>query len=95
MKPQGEYRYLDFRKIDWELFEEILWDDFISEHAVSTAWIEENREFVTEITLETFRLFRMGNTMRLRDCSKMIENFIVLMFKFKPGQENLPDEKSW
>lgn len=91
MKPQGELRYSDFKDIDWELFEEILWDDFISEYAVSTSWIEQNREFVTEITIESFRLFKMGGTLTIRDCAKLIENFLVLMFKFKPGQENIPD----
>ena len=94
-KTQGEFVYSDFKDIDWELFYDIIWADFISDLAVSDAWLNKNTEFVTEITIESYRIFKLSNKLTIRDCAKLIESFIIMSFKFKPSQENIHDKNSF
>lgn len=85
----GYFTYTDFQSITYEEFYDILWEDFVSPQVISTAWLDENADFVDNITFDAFRNFEMDPSMSIRILARTVESIIFNMFKFKPGQENI------
>lgn len=84
----GSYTYRDFQEMTYEDFYDALWVDFISDKVISTAWMDENADFVDNITFDAYRNFEMDGTMTIRILARTIESIVFNMFKFKPKQEN-------
>lgn len=75
-------------KMNFHDFYEYLWEDEALEIIVSTAYLEENDDFIRNWTLELFRLYEMAN-IEARYIKKMVEITMTNLFFFNPGTENI------
>lgn len=82
-----DYRYKDFQEKRGELhFEEFLdmvWNDYISEKIVSSAYYSENFDFISALTFDSYRLFQMDDKLTMRIIVRQLESFFFNLFRFK------------
>ena len=51
--------YSDFQELTYEEFYDLLWED-ISEKIVSTSYLDEYEDFISNLTFDMFRLYQMN-----------------------------------
>lgn len=76
---------------DYEAFYEELWSEYISEKIVSTNYINRNQAFIDSITFDMFNLSLKAN-LPVNIIGKMLESYFFNLFRFKAGNENIPDD---
>lgn len=77
-------------KLTYEEFRDLVWDSYISEKIVSTIYMNENDNFVNNITFDAFLLY-LKTDIDVKIFAKMMESFFYTLFKFKGGNENIED----
>lgn len=82
--------YKDFQEISYEEFSDLLWEE-VSEKIISTAYLENNSDFVNTITFEFFRSYQMDQKITVRILARLLETFFFSLFKFKPSVVNIKE----
>ncbi len=75
-------------KVTFDEFKSIVWSDYVSENIVSTTYMNENIDFINELTFEFYDYYRKGDY-SIKSLGKMIEKFFFTLFRFKGGNENI------
>jgi len=83
-----DFTYEEFQELTYEEFYDLLWED-VSEKIVSTAYLDENEDFINSITFDMYRLFQMNYNITIRSLSRIIESFFFNLFRFDPMTENI------
>lgn len=76
------------QKISFDEFKNEMWSDYISENIVSNQYIDQNIDFINELTFEMYDFYYRGD-FSIKDLSKVLEKFFFIMFRFKAGNENI------
>lgn len=82
--------YSDFQELTYEEFYDLLWED-ISEKIVSTSYLDEYEDFISNLTFDMFRLYQMNPCLSIRLISRTIESFFFHNFRFKPSNSNIEE----
>lgn len=84
--------YKDFQEIEYDEFYEKFWEA-ISEKVVSTQYLDLNRDFIENLTYDSYFIFKRDETISIRVVAKLAESFFFNYFKFQPGHKNIPELK--
>ena len=85
-----DFSYQDFQELTYEEFYDLLWED-VSEKIVSTSYLDEFEDFVSNITFDMYRLYQMNSCLTIRLLSRMLESFFFNSFRFKPSTNNIKE----
>jgi hypothetical protein len=85
-----DYSYSDFQELSYEEFYDLLWED-VSEKIVSTLYLDEFEDFISNLTFDMFRLYQMNNCLSIRLISRMVESFFFHTFRFHPSTHNIEE----
>jgi len=85
-----DYSYSDFQELSYEEFYDLLWED-VSEKIVSTLYLDEFEDFISNLTFDMFRLYQMNNCLTIRLISRMAESFFFHTFRFHPATHNIEE----
>jgi hypothetical protein len=85
-----DYSYSDFQELTYEEFYDLLWED-VSEKIVSTLYLDEFEDFISNLTFDMFRLYQMNNCLTIRLISRMTESFFFHTFRFHPATHNIDE----
>ena len=85
-----DYSYSDFQELTYEEFYDLLWED-VSEKIVSTSYLDEFEDFISNLTFDMFRLYQMNNCLTIRLVARMAESFFFHTFRFQPGTHNIDE----
>lgn len=83
-----DFTYSEFQELTYEEFYDLLWED-VSEKIVSTAYLDENEDFISNLTFDLFRLYQMNPVLTIRVMSRMTESFFFNTFRFQPMTTNI------
>lgn len=85
-----DFSYSDFQELTYEEFYDLLWED-VSEKIVSTSYLDEFEDFISNLTFDMFRLYQMNNCLSIRLIARMVESFFFHNFRFQPAQHNIEE----
>lgn len=85
-----DYSYSDFQELTYEEFYDLVWED-VSEKIVSTSYLDEFEDFISNIAFDMYRMYQMNGCLTIRIISRMIESFFFNMFRFQPGLHNIEE----
>lgn len=77
-------------KMNFHEFFEYLWEDEVIEIIVSTAYLEENDDFIRHYTLDLYRFYEMSN-LPAKYFKKLVEITFTALFAFQPGTQNIKE----
>lgn len=80
------------KELNFHEFYDYIWEDDVLEIIVSTKYIEENKEFLEQLTLDYFRLYTFAD-LKPSYIKKAIEIMFSNLFAFQPGIENIKEIK--
>jgi len=81
---------LRFPRVNIRRVYDLLWED-VSEKIVSTSYLDEYEDFISNLTFDMFRLYQMNNCLSIRLLSRMVESFFFHNFRFEPGTSNIEE----
>lgn len=87
---QTDFSYSDFQELTYEEFYDLLWED-VSEKIVSTSYLDEYEDFISNLTFDMFRLYQMNPCLSIRVISRIVESFLFHNFRFKPSNTNIEE----
>lgn len=79
-------------KLNFHEFYEYIWDDEILAIVVSTKYIDENEDFIRQLTLDVYRLYELSDYPP-SFCRKSVEIMFTNLFAFKPKTSNIREIK--
>lgn len=80
-------------KLTYDEFYALVWEDSSwLEQIVSTAYLEENDEFVRNLTFEMYNIYEKSD-IKPRLMVKFFEIWFFNLFRFKGGNENIKELK--
>ena len=85
-----DYSYNEFQELTYEEFYDLIWED-VSEKIVSTSYLDEYEDFVSNLTFDMYRLYQMNNCLTIRLISRIIESFFFHNFRFQPATNNVSE----
>ena len=85
-----DYSYNEFQELTYEEFYDLVWED-VSEKIVSTSYLDEYEDFVSNLTFDMYRLYQMHNCLTIRLISRMVESFFFHTFRFQPSTNNISE----
>ena len=83
-----DFSYSDFQELTYEEFYDLLWED-VSEKIVSTSYLDEFEDFISNLTFDMFRLYQMNSCLTIRLIARMAESFFFHTFRFQPATHNI------
>lgn len=86
----ADFTYGDFQELTYEEFYDLIWED-VSEKIVSTSYLDENEDFISNLTFDLFRLYQMNPNLTVRILSRMAETFFFNTFRFQPMTHNVKE----
>jgi len=90
--PVADLTYSEFQEITYEEFYDLLWEN-VSENIVSTKYLDENDDYISNMTFDLYRLFQMNGTMSIRALGRILESFFFNFFRYKPKNENIIEKE--
>lgn len=85
-----DFTYSEFQQLTYEEFYDLLWED-VSEKVVSTAYLDENEDFISNLTFDFFRLYQMNPALTIRILSRLTESFMFNVFRLQPMTNNIKE----
>jgi hypothetical protein len=89
-----DFTYSDFQELTYEEFYDLIWED-ISEKVVSTSYLDENDDYISNLTFDLYRLYQMNSPMTIRLIARMLESFFFNTFRFQPMTQNIKEIKDF
>lgn len=88
-----DWTYKNFQEqrgeLHFEEFLDMLWNDYISEKIVSSAYYSENFDFISALTFDSYRLFQMDDRLTIRVIKSQLESFFFNLFRFKGSNSDV------
>jgi|688.fasta_scaffold673988_2 hypothetical protein len=85
-----DFTYSEFQELTYEEFYDVLWED-VSEKIVSTAYLDENEDFISNLTFDLYRLYQMHPALTIRVLSRIAEAFLFNIFRLQPMTRNIKE----
>ena len=79
-------------KLNFHDFYDYIWEDEILEIIVSTKYIDENEDFIRQLTLDMFRFYELSDSPPSY-FKKSIEIMFTNLFAFHPKTKNIKEIK--
>ena len=85
-----DFAYSEFQELTYEEFYDVLWED-VSEKIVSTSYLDENEDFISNLTFDFYRLYQMNPALTIRVLSRIVEAFLFNLFRLQPMTKNVKE----
>lgn len=85
-----DFTYQDFQELTYEEFYDLLWED-VSEKIVSTSYLDENEDFISNMSFDLYRIYQMNSVLTIRILSRMTESYFFNLFRFQPMTQNIKE----
>lgn len=85
-----DFTYQDFQELTYEEFYDLLWED-VSEKIVSTSYLDENEDFVSNMSFDLYRAYQMNSVLTIRTLSRITEAYFFNLFRFQPMTHNIKE----
>ena len=79
-------------KLNFHDFYDYIWEDDVLELIVSTKYIDENEDFIRQLTLDYYRLYELSDQ-KPSYYKKVIEIMFSNLFAFSPKTSNIKELK--
>jgi len=77
-------------KLNFHEFHDYIWEDEVIEIIVSTSYLEENDDFIKNLTLDYFRIYELSN-FPPQYFKKLIEITFSNLFIYNPSTKNIKE----